>query len=350
MTERGSRRSACSKQAIAAATSPASLRVEPRLLQAASDTWRIIAGLGHDELSRQVRADRIDILVDLAGHTARIRLPMFAQRPAPVQATWAGYVGTTGMAAIGYLISDERETPAGTDPFYVETVLRLPDGYVCYAPPDYAPAVAPLPAGRRGSVTFGCFNNLAKVGPAVLALWGRIMSALPDARLMLKTHALGDPDTAERYRALARAAGIAPRQIVLQGASPHRELLAAYGEIDIALDPFPYSGGLTTLESLWMGVPVVTLGGDGFAARHSLSHLTTLGLPALAAAGPDGYVDIAIGLARDLPRLARLREELRARMASSPLCDGPRFTGHLEAAYRVMWQHWCQRKLATSTT
>jgi predicted O-linked N-acetylglucosamine transferase (SPINDLY family) len=313
-------------------------------LRTASDVWRVTAGLGHDDLARQVRDDRIDILVDLAGHTAKNRLPMFAQRPAPVQVTWAGYVGTTGMAAIDYLLSDERETPAGTDDRHVETVVRMPDGYVCYAPPDDAPAVAPLPAGRRGAVTFGCYNNLAKVGAGVLALWARILAALPDARLVLKTHALGDPDTAERYRGLAAAAGIAPQRLLLQGASPHRELLAAYGAIDLALDPFPYSGGLTTLESLWMGVPVVTLGGDSFAARHSLSHLTTAGWPELIAGGADDYVDIAVGLARDLPRLARLRAELRPRLAASPLCDGPRFTRHLEAAYRDMWRRWCQRR------
>jgi protein O-GlcNAc transferase len=320
-------------------------------LQAATDVWRVIVGLGHDELARQVRADRIDILVDLAGHTARNRLPMFAERPAPVQVTWAGYVGTTGLSAIDYLLSDACETPADADRFHVETVIRLPDGYVCYAPPDDAPAVAGLPAARRGTVTFGCFNNLAKVGPGVLAVWSRILAALPGARLALKTHALGDPGTASRYRDLAAAAGIAGERLVLMGASPHRELLAAYGEVDIALDPFPYSGGLTTLESLWMGVPVVTLGGDGFAARHSLSHLTNAGLTALIAGGADTYVEIAVGLARDLPRLARLRAELRPRVAASPLCDGPRFTRHLEAAYRVMWRRWCElRRAAEAAT
>jgi predicted O-linked N-acetylglucosamine transferase (SPINDLY family) len=312
-------------------------------LQAASDVWRVTAGLGHDELARQVRADRIDVLVDLAGHTARNRLPMFAERPAPVQVTWAGYVGTTGLRAIGYLLSDACETPADADRFHVETVMRLPDGYVCYAPPDDAPAVAPLPAAKRGTVTFGCFNNLAKIGPGVLALWSRILAALPGARLVLKTHALGDPGTASRYRDLAAAAGIAGERLVLRGASPHRELLAAYGEVDIALDPFPYSGGLTTLESLWMGVPVVTLGGDGFAARHSQSHLTNAGLTTLIAGGADAYVEIAVGLARDLKHLALLRAELRPRVAASPLCDGPRFTRHLEAAYRVMWRRWCDR-------
>jgi len=221
--------------------------------------------------------------------------------------------------------------------------MRLPDGYVCWAPPDNAPAVAPPPAAKRGTVTFGCFNNLAKVGPGVLALWSRILAALPGARLVLKTHALGDPGTAARCRDLAAAAGIAGERLVLAGASPHRELLAAYGEVDIALDPFPYSGGLTTLESLWMGVPVVTLGGDGFAARHSQSHLTNAGLTTLIAGGADAYVEIAVGLARDLKHLALLRAELRPRVAASPLCDGPRFTRHLEAAYRVMWRRWCDR-------
>ena len=312
-------------------------------LRTASDVWHETAALSDAELEQQIRADGIDVLVDLAGHTADNRLAVFARKPAPVQVTWAGYVGTTGLPAIDYLLSDERETPKGTDHLYVEKVVRLPDAYVCFAPPDEAPPVAILPASRRGWITFGCFNNLTKVTLEALTLWGRLLDQLPGSRLTLKTHALDDPTVRQRYASLAATAGIAPDRIDLLGRSPQKELLAAYGDIDIALDPFPYSGGLTTLESLWMGVPVVTLGGDRFASRHTLSHLTAVGLPELIAASPDDYVEIAAALAEDLKRLERLRSDLRPCLAASPLCDGRRFAGNLEGAYRAMWQRWCRQ-------
>ncbi|RQW85076.1 MAG: tetratricopeptide repeat protein, partial [Geobacter sp.] len=243
-----------------------------------ADQWREIFGRRDDSVAGLIREDAIDILIDLSGHTARNRLLVFGRKPAPLQATWAGYVGTTGLSAIDYLISDPRETPEGTDHWYVESVMRLPDCYVCYSPPEYAPPVNTLPARRNGFITFGCFNNLAKINRPVMDLWIRLLQKLPDTRLLLATKALADPTISKQFRQSFDDGGVSER-VALSGPLPHPELLARYGEIDIALDPFPYSGGLTTLEGLWMGVPALTLGGDRFASRHSLSHLTAAGLP-----------------------------------------------------------------------
>jgi protein O-GlcNAc transferase len=305
--------------------------------------WRDIPGIPDDRVADLIRNDSVDILVDLSGHTARNLLTVFGRKPAPIQATWAGYAGTTGLSSMDYLISDDRETPEGTDGWYREEIVRLPDCYVCYTPPDYAPPVAPLPARKNGFVTFGCFNNLAKLNSRVVELWTRLLRKVPDARLLLVTKALGDTPTRERFREAFARAGVENR-VAFLGMIPHPELLAHYGEVDIALDPFPYSGGLTTLESLWMGVPVITLGGDRFAARHSLSHLTAVGLTEFIATDEDSYIKTASSLAGEIPRLESLRLGLREKTAASPLCDCPRFTRNLEESYRAMWRRWCAGK------
>ncbi|MRR53855.1 MAG: tetratricopeptide repeat protein [Deltaproteobacteria bacterium] len=306
-----------------------------------SDHWQEIFGWSDTAVTEQIRKDTIDILIDLSGHTARNRLQVFGRKPAPVQATWAGYVGTTGLSAMDYLISDPRETPEGTDHWYREAVLRLPDCYVCYAPPEYAPSVAPLPARKNGFITFGCFNNLAKINRPVIDLWIRILQEIPSARLVLATKALGDPAVSARFRKIFADGGVAGR-VDFSGPVPHPELLARYGEIDLALDPFPYSGGLTTLEGLWMGVPALTLGGDRFASRHSLSHLTAAGLPEFIVTDKSAYLAKAVSLAHDLAHLENIRLGLRERMQSSPLCDAVRFTRNLEEAFRTMWRRWCE--------
>jgi predicted O-linked N-acetylglucosamine transferase (SPINDLY family) len=308
------------------------------------DQWRRIVALTDAALAERILADEIDILVDLSGHTADNRLLVFARKPAPVQATWAGYVGTTGLSAMDYLIADERQMPAGSEGEAVEEIIRLPNCYVCFAPPAYAPDVGTLPALDSGHVAFGCFNNLAKINPAVIALWTRLLNRLPDATLTLKTHQLDDNRLKDRLAGMFETRGIDPKRVTLLGRSPHRGLLQAYGRIDVALDPFPYSGGLTTLESLWMGVPVVTMQGDRFAARHTASHLTAVGLPDLVASDPADYVEKACRLVSDQPALAALRRELRPRMAASAICDGPRFAQDLEAAYRQIWRRWCVTK------
>ena len=313
-------------------------------LKRCADVWRSTIGIGDDAMADMVRSDGIDILVDLAGHTGNNRLPVFARRPAPVQVTWAGYEGTTGMSAIDYLITDRFLSPPGSERYAVENLVRLPDGYVCWAMPSHSPAVGPLPATQPGAVTFGCFNNLSKINPLVIALWGRLLRELPEARLILKTSQLSDAATRERIFALFAAEDIAAPRIVLHRASPHAEYLQAYNEIDIALDPFPFSGGVTTVDALWMGVPVITLPGDRFASRHSLSHLSNAGLTELVADGPEMYLRIACELAHDLPRLAALRAGMRKRLNASPLRRSKDFTRGLEAAFRMMWRRWCDTR------
>jgi predicted O-linked N-acetylglucosamine transferase (SPINDLY family) len=303
--------------------------------------WRSTFPLDDEALAETIRQDEIDILIDLAGHTRHNRLAVFARKPAPVQVTWAGYPNTTGMPQMDYLISDRWQTPEGSEKWFTEKVLRMPEGYVSYSPPDYAPSVAPLPAASAGRVTFGCFNRLAKINTEVVLLWARLLNECPGSRLILRSHGLGDEAVVRRYKKMFAREGIEPARVILRDACPHRELLAGYGEVDIALDPFPYSGGLTTCEALWMGVPVVTLAGERLASRHSASHLSNVGLPELIAATPDEYLAVARDLSADAGRLAALRANLRERVAASALADGERFTGNLLALLRGAWQSWC---------
>jgi predicted O-linked N-acetylglucosamine transferase (SPINDLY family) len=312
--------------------------------RAAAALWRPVSGFRDERLTEQIRADRIDILFDLAGHTAGHRLLVFARKPAPIQVTWAGYVGTTGLSAIDYLVADRFEIPPGAETHYTDRILRMPDDYVCYDPPAYAPPVGPLPARERGHVTFGSFNYPAKIGPPVIAVWAEILRRVPGARLLLKYRSIDDPAIAGRLTELFAGHGIGPDRVEYRGWSPSAELLRQYGEIDIALDPFPYSGGLTTLEALWMGVPVVTCPGETFAGRHSLSHLSNVGLTETIAGDLDQYIEGAVTLANDLPRLAALRAGLRERVASSPLCDGKRFADNLLRLLREAWREWVARE------
>lgn len=310
-----------------------------RRFRAACTLWREMGAADPAALARMIAADGIDILVDLGGYGEGGCPAVLAQRAAPVQVKWVGsQFGTTGLPAMDWMLTDRWETPAGFERFYTERLLRLPDGYVCYAPPADAPPVAPLPAATRGHVTFGCFNNLAKLTRPVLAAWARILAALPEARLVLLTHALGDADVRTALGGRLRDSGIDPARVEMRGSTPHRDLLAAYGGIDIALDPFPYAGGLTVCEALWMGVPVASLHGDGFAARHGLSHLSNVGLGDWSVDTVDAYVALAVARAADLPGLAALRAGLRERVAASPLCDARRFGRNLGAALRHAWQ------------
>jgi predicted O-linked N-acetylglucosamine transferase (SPINDLY family) len=309
-------------------------------LQAAATEWRDVADISDERLADQIRADRIDILFDLAGHTGHNRLLVFARKPAPIQITWAGYVGTTGLQAMDYLLADRYEVPPGTERHYQERVLRMPDGYVCYDPPAYAPPVTALPALDRGHITLGCFNNPAKITPQVIEVWAQILHRLPGARLVLKFKGGSDSGVIRRFTETIAAQGIDPGRVELRGSSPHAEFLAEYQRIDLALDPFPYSGGLTTCESLWMGVPVITCPGETFASRHSLSHLSSVGLTETIARDLDEYVELAVSLAGDWPRLAALRVSLRERMAASPLCDGTRFATNFASLLGDVWDRW----------
>ncbi len=313
-----------------------------RRFRAVAGEWCPIGALDDTALAGAARALGIDIAIDLGGYGDLGRLSACALRLAPVQVKWVGMQNhSTGLPEMDWFITDRWETPSALAHTYSERLLRLPDGYVCYSPPAYAPDVAPLPARRMGHVTFGCFTNLAKVTPRVVAAWSAILGQVPAARLVVKSQALADLDAAARVRAAFAAHGIAAERIELRGPSLHRTLLAEYGGIDIALDPFPYTGGLTTCEALWMGVPTITLPGETFAARHSLSHLSNAGLADWAANDLAGYVALAVAKASDLDVLADLRARLRTQMKASPLCDAPRFGIGLDAALRHAWRAWC---------
>jgi len=311
-------------------------------LQAKATVWRNIAALDDAALANLIREDGIDILVDLSGHTGGNRLLAFARKPAPIQVGWLGYFNTTGLDAMDYAIWDGASLPPEAERWFTEKIVRMPDSRFCYLPPSYAPSVAPLPALKRGgAITFGSFNNIAKISPAVVGLWSQLLHAVPRARLLLKWKSLGDDTVRQRYLQLFAAHGIDADRLELRGETPHQQMLAEYGDVDIALDPFPYSGGLTSCEALWMGVPVVTLAGPRPVSRQTLGYLSLLNLQDLAAGSEDQYVQIAANLAHDLDRLADLRSGLRDTMAASPLCDGPRFARNLEQRYRAMWSDWC---------
>jgi protein O-GlcNAc transferase len=305
-------------------------------MQAKSE-WRDVRALTDDAIAESIRADAVDILFDLAGHTGNNRILVLARRPAPIQITWAGYVGTTGLSAVDYLLADGHEVPPELEGHYREQVLRMPDAYVCYEPPA-EPPVAPLPALTRGHVTFGSFSNPGKLGPQVVVPWARILERVPGSRLLLKYGGIDDPAHARRITVAFADQGIAAERLVLEGRCPQAELLEHYGRVDIALDPFPYGGGVTTLEAVWMGVPVVTLPGETFASRHALTHLSTIGLTDTIARDLDEYVDIAVRLAADLTSLAELRAGLRDRMAASPICDPERFAADFMGLLRAVWR------------
>jgi predicted O-linked N-acetylglucosamine transferase (SPINDLY family) len=309
--------------------------------RAAAGAWREVSTWSDDRLARQIRDDRIDVLVDLAGHSGDNRLLVFARRPAPVQVSWLGYPGTTGMAAMDYLVADRYQVPECDEPYYVETVLRLPDSYVAVKGVDGAPAVGPLPSAAVGHITLGSFSNPAKINAEVVRLWARLLLRLPGSRLLLKYPGLDDRPTAARLRRQFVENGVPAERVQIEGRSPRAELLAAYHRVDIALDTSPYSGGLTTLEALWMGVPVITCPGRTFAGRHALSYLSTAGLGELVADNADDYLVRAIALAGDRPRLTRVRASLRQQVAASPLGNAEGLAEHLLQQLRDAWQRRC---------
>ncbi len=311
------------------------------LLRKAADHWRPIAQLTDDQAAELVREDGIDILVDLSGHSSGHRLGLFALRAAPVQVTWLGYFGTTGLDSIDYVLADRVVVPEGEEPFFSEAVWRLPGCYLCYAPRAETIPVGPPPALANGCITFGCFNRRPKLADATIALWAELLSRLPDSRLLLKTMSLADDGVRQGLVEAFRRRGIATERLILEPHAPVAEALAAYGRVDIALDSFPFGGGTTTADTLWMGVPLVSLAGSRWSGRMSQSILAGLGLQDWVAATPAAYVDLAAGLAADLPRLAELRASLRPRLEGSAFCDGAAFARKLEAAYRGMWEKWC---------
>ncbi len=315
-----------------------------RRFRALARAWHDVDALDDSALAAKARSLDIDILIDLGGYGDAARMTACAYRLAPVQVKWVGMQShSSGLAEMDWIITDRWETPPELAHLYSERLLCLPDGYVCYSPPTYAPDVAPLPALSNGHITFGCFNNLAKITPRVIAVWSDILHRVAGARLVLKTHQFSDPETADRIRFCFAGRGIPAHRLDLRGSSPHRVFLGEYNDIDIVLDPFPYCGGLTTCEALWMGVPTVTLPGEIFASRHSMSHLSNVGLSGWVARDITAYAELAVAKASDIAGLAALRAGLRAQVKASPLCNGARFGRNLGVALRSAWQDWCSR-------
>lgn len=311
------------------------------VLKVQAEHFRLVATLPDERLEEMIRVDGIDILIDLSGHTAFHRLFLFAMKPAPVQVSWIGYFNTTGLKAIDYLISDEITIPPGEERWVSENVIRLPHGRFCYSPPSYAPEPAELPAARNGYITFGSFNRLCKISEQTLLLWCTVLRSVKDSRLILKTSTLSERCFAEQMVRRFGEQGIEAHRLDLRDDSEHFSMLNQYGDVDIALDTYPFNGGTTTCEALWMGVPVVTLSGATFISRQSASLLAACGMSEFVASTSEEFVSIATGLARNMTSLSHIRSAMRGRLASSPLLDGRLFTGNLESAYREIWRGWC---------
>lgn len=301
-----------------------------------SGEWRSIAGTSDADVAEMIARDQIDILVDLSLHMERNRLLVFARKPAPVQVTFAGYPGTTGLTAIDYRLTDPYLDPPGTrDDLYSEKSIRLAHSFWCYSPIGNEPPVNPLPAMTNGFVTFGCLSTQTKVNDKVLQLWGRVLRAVPGSKLLLLA-------PSEGYRQwIADQSGVDLNRIEFIERGARLKYLEAFHRIDIGLDSFPYNGHTTGLDSWWMGVPVVSLCGETIASRAGFSHASNLGLTDLVATTPDQFVQIATDLASNLSRLSELRSTMRARMSTSPLMDAARFARDIESAYRDIWRRWC---------
>jgi len=312
-------------------------------IKAGCSAWHPVVGLSDEHAAEQIRNDAIDILIDLSGHTAYNRLPVFAWKPAPVQLSWLGYFATTGVSAIDYLLADPWTLPESEESHFTEQIWRLPETRLCFKSPDADVELGPLPALANGCVTFGCFNNLTKMNDAVVQLWARILNAVPASRLFLRGRQVralpGQRKVIERFA----LHGVTADRLILEDYGSRASYLEAYQRVDIALDPFPFPGGTTTAEALWMGVPVLTLAGERFLSRQGVGLLMNAGLPEWVAKDPDDYVARAVAHAADLPALARLRAGLRQQVLASPIFDAPRFAVHFEAALREMWQLWCEQ-------
>lgn len=309
-----------------------------RRIRATVDVWRDIDKLSDAETARLIREDRIDILVDLAGHTGNNRLGIFAAKPAPIQMTWMGYPNTTGLTTIDYRITDGVADPGGEEAYYSEKLLRVDGCFLCYQPHPDTPAVVPLPALENGHVTFGSFNNFSKINPGVLHLWAEVLKQVPGSRLLLKCPALTDAGVRDRVSAALAELGIDAERVDLLGHTRTRqEHLALYGRVDIALDTFPYNGTTTTCEALWLGVPVLSLAGKHHAGRVGATLLSAAGLPDWLADTPDSFVATAQARAADLAGLRVLREGLRSRLAGASLCDAAGFVRRLEDALCQAW-------------
>ena len=320
---------------------------ETETIRACADVWREVADLDDAALAELIRRDQIDILVDITMHMIGRRLLAYARRPAPIQICWLAYPGTTGLETMDYRLSDPFLDPADQSTLdrsaYSEETLRLPDSFWCYDPLTDVPQVSPLPAIAKGRITFGCLNHFRKVNDGVLRLWARVLSAVPESRLLLLAP---EGSVRDRVRALFDEAGVKPERIEFVARGSRLEYLSQYQEIDICLDTSPYNGHTTSLDALWMGVPTVTLVGETVVGRAGLCQAMNLGLPELIATTRDQYVQAASSLASDLEQLSGLRQTLRARLQQSPLMDGARFAKNLESLYRDVWRRFCAERPA----
>ncbi|MAE52253.1 MAG: hypothetical protein CMH27_10620 [Micavibrio sp.] len=305
--------------------------------------------LNHNVVER-MREDEIDILIEMTGHSeGGRRLQMIAERAAPVQVKWVGGLfNTSGLKQMDWLITDHIETPEGVDKWYTEKLYRMPDDYIVYNPPTYAPDVKSLPASTNGYVTFGNLNNLAKTNSYSIELWSKVMHAVPGSKILFKGNRMHEEFAQDHIHTTFEKFGITRDRVIIEGAEMHQKFLDVYNRIDIALDPHPYTGGLTTCEALWMGVPVVTLPSETFAGRHAATHLTNAAMPEWIAQNEEDYIDIAVKWANDIDGLAKLRSGMREHVSKTPLVDGPRFAKNLEIALRHMWSEWCDAKEAAN--
>jgi predicted O-linked N-acetylglucosamine transferase (SPINDLY family) len=315
--------------------------VDHAALKPRRDAWRALGGKTSAQIADLVRADGIDILVDLLGHTRGHSLPVFSHRPAPVQITWLGYPNTTGLTCIDYRLTDAIADPPGEPNCHTEELVRLFPVFCCYGPPRDAPPVGPLPMLRNGRLTFGSHHNLAKLNTAVLDSWCRVLNAVADSRLLVFRDTLHGGVQARLLGEFTQR-GIDAGRIELRLTSGvDHAYLDLYHEVDVMLDAFPWSGHTTTCDALWMGVPVLTLLGNRHAGRMAASMLSCVGLPQYIAQNEADFVRRARDMAHDTSALMALRAALRERMEASPLCDAQSFTRGLEDTYRVLWRRWC---------
>lgn len=304
--------------------------------------WKPLYNLSDSAAAQLIHNDAVHILLDLSGHTGKNRLPVFAWRPAPVQASWLGYFATTGVAEMNYLLADKMGVPETHRQHFSETIRYLPDTRLCFSPPQIELAVTALPALSQKHITFGCFQNLPKISDAVLSAWSTILAALPSARLRLQCKQLSDATVAAKFAERLQQHGIDPARVSLHGFTTRAAYLAAYAEVDFLLDTFPYPGGTTTCEALWMGVPTLTLAGDTLLARQGASLLSAADLDDWITEDAPEYIAQAIALSSDLDKLAALRANLREQVRNSPLFDATRFAHNLETELWAMWQDHTQ--------
>ncbi len=302
--------------------------------------WHSVYTLSDEKLAELIRKDGINILIDLSGHSAKNRLPVFAWKPAPIQASWLGYFATTGVSEIDYFIADKWTVPKSEEEHFTEKIWRLPETYWCFSQPVENTYIDCLPALRNKFITFGCFNNLSKINSSVISLWSRILNELPNSKLLLKNKQLSDLKMRESTLSSFSKYGIYNDRIIMEGFTPRAEYLESYNRVDIALDPFPYPGGTTTIEGLWMGVPIITKKGNRFLSHAGETIANNAGLQNWIAKSDDDYVEKAITNSSDFDQLNKLRLNLRSQVISSPLFDAERFSRAFEEALWGMWNKW----------